>query len=170
MFLKVFPDGSFHPQATALLVQYGPDFTVGLEGKKLLRGELQAGDGGVVLAHAHEALRIGTGAVEVVAHRLHQRLLGFTGDLEAVDDAPVDDLLGGQDVEHVGVADDVLRVLVVRKLVGVLDDGVHGAVLLPDFLVTESHGAVDARVGGGVLHLGGLGVFIEDEHATLAAV
>lgn len=67
-------------------------------------GELQAGNRRVILTHAHEAFRVGTGTGEVVPHGFHQGYLPGLRQLEFVNDAPVDDLLGRQYEQHVRVA------------------------------------------------------------------
>ena len=170
MFLYIFRNRFLHRHPARLLLQVRPYLPFRLEGQELLPGEFQAGDRGVVLAHAHEAFGVGARSGEVVPHRLHQGDLSGLRELEPVDDALIDHLLGGEHEEHVRISYDVLRVLVVRQLVGVLDDGVHGPVLLPDLLVAESHRTVYAGARGRIDHLRGLAVLVEDQYAPFPPV
>ncbi len=83
------------------------------------------------------------------------------GQPEPVYDGLVDDLLGGEHEQHVRIGYDVLCVLVLRQLVGILDDGVHRSVLLPDLLIAEGHGAVYPGSRGRIDHLRGLAVLVK---------
>lgn len=92
------------------------------------------------------------------------------GQPEPVYDGLVDDLLGGEHEQHVRIGYDVLCVLVLRQLVGILDDGVHRPVLLPDLLIAEGHGAVYPGSRGRIDHLRGLAVLVKDQDAPFPPV
>ena len=117
-----------------------------------------------------EAFRVRTGTGEVVPHGFHQGYLPGLRQLELVYDGPVDDLLGRQYEQHVRVADDVFRVLVIGQLVRGLDNGIYGPVLFSDLLVAEGHGAVYAAACGRIHHLCGFGILVENQYAALSPV
>ena len=171
MFVYIFFDSFLHGLAASdFVLEVRPDITFGLESKKLLPGELQAVNRRVILTHAHEAFRVGTGTGEVVPHGFHQGYLAGLRQLELVDDALVDDLLGRQYEQHVRVADDVFRVLVIGQLVRGLDNGIYGSVLFPYLLVAEGHGTVYAAACGRIHHLCGFGILVENQYAALSPV
>lgn len=118
----------------------------------------------------HETLRIGPLSRKIVPHGLHQGYLSGMGQPEPVYDGLVDDLLGGEHEQHVRIGYDVLCVLVLRQLVGILDDGVHRPVLLPDLLIAEGHGAVYPGSRGRIDHLRGLAVLVKDQDAPFPPV
>ena len=118
----------------------------------------------------HETLRIGPLSRKTVPHGLHQGYLSGMGQPEPVYDGLVDDLLGGKHEQHVRIGYDVLCVLVLRQLVGILDDGVHRPVLLPDLLIAEGHGAVYPGSRGRIDHLRGLAVLVKDQDAPFPPV
>lgn len=118
----------------------------------------------------HETFRIGPLSRKIVPHGLHQGYLSGMGQPEPVYDGLVDDLLGGEHEQHVRIGYDVLCVLVLRQLVGILDDGVHRPVLLPDLLIAEGHGAVYPGSRGRIDHLRGLAVLVKDQDAPFPPV
>ena len=171
MFVYIFFDGLLHGlSAAGFVLEVRQDLAFRLESEELLPGELQAGNRRVILTHAHEAFRVRTGTGEVVPHGFHQGYLPGLRQLELVDDGPVDDLLGRQYEQHVRVADDVFRVLVIGQLVRGLYNGIYGPVLLADLLVAEGHGAVYAAACGRIHHLRGFGILVENQYAALSPV